>query len=97
MGSKVFVHQFQADYNEVYNRDGFLTCEYDPIDFKALVFFLKVGVSFVGIQHALNGRALKKNFVWKAHNYEKCIRNDFPEEVEARKEMIKQSSDPNSN
>ena len=50
MGSKVFVHQFQADYNDMYNRDGFLTCEYDPIDFKALVFFLKGGVSFVGIQ-----------------------------------------------
>jgi hypothetical protein len=53
--------------------------------------------SFVGIQHGLNGRALKKNFVWKAHNYEKCIRNDFPDEVEARKEMIKQSSNPESN
>ena len=44
--------------------------------------------AYVGIAHCLNGRAMKKNFVWKSHNYEDCIRNEFPDEVDARKEMI---------
>lgn len=50
MGSKVFIHHFQSDYNEIYNRDDYLIFDYDSIDFKALVFFLKGAFSFTVIQ-----------------------------------------------
>jgi len=42
MGSKIFIHQLQAGYKEVYNHKKYLLIEYDQIDFKALVLFFNI-------------------------------------------------------